>query len=183
MIFQSIIFLNLKIKIIIKPYTITLTGKGNKTRSIPISSNTAEIIKKYLIENHLLTPEKYDYPLFVNHQRQKLTRAGITYILKKYCNLAKGNNVLITRCISPHAFRHSRAMHLLQAGINLIFIRDFLGHAHVTTTEIYAKADTEMKRVALEKVNIPIDAKLPDWTKDKKLMDMLINLCAINKIE
>lgn len=180
---QELIDLRVRDIRIDKPYTITLTGKGNKTRSIPISSNTAEIIKKYLIENHLLTPEKYDYPLFVNHQRQKLTRAGITYILRKYCDLAKARNILITNIISPHIFRHSRAMHLLQAGINLIFIRDFLGHAHVTTTEIYAKADTEMKRAALEKVNIPVDAKLPDWTKDKKLMDMLTNLCVIDKIE
>lgn len=63
------------------------------------------------------------------------------------------------------------------------FIRDLMGHAHVTTTEIYAKADTEMKRAALEKINIPVDAKLPDWTKDKKLMDMLTNLCVIDKIK
>ncbi|WP_185153927.1 hypothetical protein [Dysgonomonas sp. ZJ279] len=64
---------------------------------------------------------------------------------------------------------------------SLDIIRDLLGHTSVTTTEIYAKADTEMKREALEKVNIPIEANLPDWTGDKKLMDMLIDLCSIDK--
>ncbi|KAA6337110.1 Tyrosine recombinase XerC [termite gut metagenome] len=69
-------------------------------------------------------------------------------------------------------------MHMLQAGINLIYIRDFLGHAHVTTTEIYARADTEMKRIALEKANISIETDLPDWEKDKPLMAMLKELCS-----
>ena len=76
--------------------------------------------------------------------------------------------------------RHSKAMHMLQAGINLIYIRDFLGHAHVDTTEIYAKADTEMKRAAIEKVSLRIDEDLPDWTEDKPLMSMLMDLSGKN---
>jgi len=161
-----------------KPYTVTLTGKGNKTRSVPISSNTTEILKTYMAENRLLLSEKQDFPLFFNHQRHKLTRAGITYILKKYCDMARVDHPLIPKLISPHILRHSRAMHMLQAGINLIYIRDFLGHAHVTTTEIYAKADTEMKRAALEKVNICLETNLPDWAQDKTLMVMLQELCS-----
>jgi len=161
-----------------KPYTVTLTGKGNKTRSVPISSNTTEILKTYMAENRLLLSEKQDFPLFFNHQLHKLTRAGITYILKKYCDMARVDHPLIPKLISPHILRHSRAMHMLQAGINLIYIRDFLGHAHVTTTEIYAKADTEMKRAALEKVNICLETNLPDWAQDKTLMVMLQELCS-----
>lgn len=68
-------------------------------------------------------------------------------------------------------------MHMLQAGINLIYIRDFLGHFHVETTEIYAKADTEMKRRAIERAHIQIDPDLPAWTDDKDLMALLTNLC------
>jgi len=160
-----------------KPYTITLTGKGNKTRSVPVSTNMAELLQAYMAENSMFVTEKLDYPLFFNHQRQKLTRAGISHILKKYCDAARKENPLIPKLMSPHILRHSRAMHLLQAGINLVYIRDFLGHAHVTTTEIYARADTETKRAALEKVAVHMNVDLSDWTEDKSLMAMLKNLC------
>jgi site-specific recombinase XerD len=162
---------------IIKPYTVRLTGKGCKTRAVPIMSSTADILKKYLAENHLDTLEKTDSPLFFNHQHGKLTRAGVTYILKKYCCFAQRKNPLMPLKISPHILRHSKAMHMLQAGVNLIYIRDFLGHVHVETTEVYAKADTEVKRKAIERSQIRIDPVLPDWEEDKSLMAMLMNLC------
>lgn len=160
-----------------KPYTVILTGKGSKTRAVPIMAGTADILLKYLAENRLNTPEKADYPLFCNHQHSKLSRAGVAYILKKYCDSARELNSQVPAKISPHIFRHSKAMHMLQAGVNLIYIRDFLGHAHVETTEIYAKADTEMRRRAIEKAQIRIDTALPDWSDDKSLMSMLVNLC------
>ena len=71
-------------------------------------------------------------------------------------------------------------MHMLQAGINLVYIRDFLGHVHVETTEIYVTADTEMKRRAIENTYIKIDYDLPAWTDDKDLMALLTNLCGKN---
>ena len=77
----------------------------------------------------------------------------------------------------PNILRHSKAMHLLQAGVNLIYIRDFLGHVHVETTEIYVRADTETKRKAIERVQIQTDADLPEWTDDRNLMAMLTSLC------
>lgn len=95
--------------------------------------------------------------------------------------MARLDEPLIPSKVSPHVFRHSRAMHMLQAGINLIYIRDFLGHAHVTTTEIYAKADTEIKRAALEKAQISIETDLPDWVNDKPLMAMLKEMCSPRK--
>ena len=70
--------------------------------------------------------------------------------------------------------RHSKAMHLLQAGVNLIYIRDFLGHVDLKTTEIYARADTEMKRKAIENVYPDlVDSTLPDWSKDQALLSWL----------
>ena len=103
------------------------------------------------------------------------------------CPLISGKRIRTnqpTRC-TVRVFRfvlimplgHSKAMHMLQAGINLIYIRDFLGHVHVETTEIYAKADTEMKRRAIESAHIQIDSDLPAWTDDKDLMALLTNLC------
>lgn len=70
--------------------------------------------------------------------------------------------------------RHSKAMHLLQAGVNLIYIRDFLGHVDLKTTEIYARADTEMKRKAIENAYPDlIDNNLPDWSKNQALLSWL----------
>mgnify|MGYP003623225956 CR=1 FL=1 len=165
---------------LVKPYTVILTGKGNKTRAVPLMDATAELLKKYVAENRLDTLEKLGQPMFCNHQRNILTRAGIAYILKKYCDQARSDRPLIPMRVSPHVLRHSRAMHMLQAGINLIYIRDFLGHAHVTTTEIYARADTEMKRAAIESAHIRVEPDLPDWAQDKSLMEMLADICGNN---
>lgn len=160
-----------------KPPTVTLTGKGCKTRFVPIMASTANALSVYFSDNNLSQPEKADQPLFLNHQHGKLTRAGVTYILKKYFDAAKKANPSLPQKISPHILRHSKAMHMLQAGVNLIYIRDFLGHVHVETTEIYAKADTEMKRRAIEGARIKVDPDLPAWTDDKDLMALLTNLC------
>ena len=67
--------------------------------------------------------------------------------------------------------RHSKAMHLLQARVNLIYIRDLLGHVDLKTTEIYARADTEMKRKAIDDIYPDlVDSSLPDWNKDQALL-------------
>ena len=69
-------------------------------------------------------------------------------------------------------------MHLLQANINLVYIRDFLGHVSVTTTEVYARADSEIKRLALEKAYSPmITEDLPPWREDEDLLVWLQYLC------
>ena len=73
--------------------------------------------------------------------------------------------------------RHSKAVHLLQAGVNLIYIRDFLGHSDIKTTEIYARADTELKRKALENAYPDlVDSNLPDWSENGDLMEWLSEL-------
>lgn len=163
-----------------KPYTVRLTGKGEKSRAVPIMENTAILLSRYLDEHKLSVTKNGDYPVFFNHQRQKLTRAGIAYVLKKYCDATRVLNPELPKHISPHVLRHSKAMHLLQAGVNLVYIRDFLGHVHVETTEVYAKADTEMRRKSIESAEIRIDAELPPWTEDKSLMEMLTSLCGKN---
>jgi len=160
------------------PYTVTMTGKGGKTRSVPIMDNTAVLLKKYVVENRMITTDKYDYPLFHNHQYGKLTRAGVTYILKKHCDSAREQFPQVPVKVSPHTFgRHSKAMHMLQAGVNLVYIRDFLGHVNLSTTEIYLRSDVESKRAAIEKAAIKVSPDLPDWAQDKSLMALLTTLC------
>ena len=79
--------------------------------------------------------------------------------------------------VTPHTLRRSRAMHLIQAGVNLIYIRDLLGHADVSTTEIYARADAETKRKAIENAYQPLTPDvLPDWTSDTSLIGWLDSL-------
>jgi integrase/recombinase XerD len=150
--------------------SVSLTGKGNKTRRVPLMSNTALILKQYLEENKLGLPSKKTQPIFMNVKNSKFTRVGITYILQKYAPAGHEK-------ITPHIIRHTKAMHLLQAGVNIVYIRDILGHADVSTTEIYARADTEMKRVALEKAYIPqTQNREALWQANPQLMDWLKSL-------
>ena len=159
------------------PAVITLIGKGNKTRRIPIMKNTAALLQSYLMENKLDKPWKNENPLFTNNQHHKLTKEGIAYIIGKYAECARKTSTLLPSKVKVHMLRHSKAMHLLQAGVNLIYIRDFLGHVDLKTTEIYAKADTEMKRKAIENVCPDIiDSSLHDWSKDQALLLWLSEL-------
>ena len=90
--------------------------------------------------------------------------------------LSDGFNIRFS--VTPHVFRHSKSVHLLQSGVNLIYIRDFLGHSDCSTTQIYAKADTETRRKAIEAAYVDIlpTSELPDWSDDKNLMDYLSSL-------
>jgi site-specific recombinase XerD len=156
------------------PSVVTLIGKGNKIRRVPIMKNTASLLQSYLLENKLDKPWKNEYPLFTNNQHHKLTRKGVGYIIEKYVESSRKTSSLLPLKVNNHMLRHSKAMHLLQAGVNLIYIRDFLGHVDLKTTEIYARADTEMKRKAVENIYPDlIDNNLPDWNKDQALLSWL----------
>ena len=163
------------------PAVITLHGKGGKARHVPIIGRTKDLLESYLEEHR-----KYnrgiayqDAPVFFNQQHKKLSRWGVCHILNKYIKMAKTNTKFsVNFSITPHIMRHSKAMGLLKAGINLIYIRDFLGHCNIVTTEIYARADTEMKRKAIESTYIDLSPKdMPKWEENEDLMYWLQNLC------
>ena len=159
------------------PPILTLTGKGRRTRQVPIMSNTQALLKQYMDEAFSIQNSMQDHPLFFNRQRRKMTRAGISFILDKYVSQARAKSLIIPSKVTPHVIRHTKAMLLLQAGVSLIYIRDLLGHVDIATTEIYARADTEMKRKALEKAYPEIvAANLPDWQKDEALLSWLTSL-------
>ena len=159
------------------PAIITLTGKGRKKRQVPLMSNTESLLKRYTSEAFGELTGIADQPLFRNRMCTKMTRTGISYIIDKYVQKARSTSSIVPAKVTPHVFRHTKAMMLLQAGVNLIYIRDLLGHVDIATTEIYARADTEMKRKALESAypNV-IDAKLPHWTEDGNLLSWLSTL-------
>lgn len=174
---QEISDLKLKDVRLIAPATVSITGKGGKTRIVPLLSETEKLLKQYISDFHIKEIGS-DAPLFQNRDCEQLTRYGITYILNKYVKMARNEAPeLIPDNISPHSIRHSKAMHLLQANVNIVYIRDLLGHSSVTTTEVYARADTTLKREALEKAN-PLKNRpaMPQWTDDEGLMEWLTNL-------
>lgn len=168
---QEITDLKLKDVRLTNPAMVTLTGKGRKARQVPLMKETCKLLDAY-IRNFNLNSEPLTSPLFFNQKGQALSRYGITYILKKYVSQAELDSD--TRKISPHVLRHTKAMHLLRAGVNMIYIRDFLGHVDISTTEVYARIDAEMKRkVFEEKVpNFTPNTTMP-WEEDKDLLQWL----------
>lgn len=163
-----------------KPYVIELFGKGSKKRLVPLDEVIMRLLEAYMEENKLKLPGREHHPLFYNTWGGILSDPGVTYIIKKYAAMARIlHPELIPERISPHVFRHTRAMHLLQAGVNLVYIRDILGHVSIQTTEVYARADSKLKREALEKAYVDVGITEPDvksWQKNHKLKEFLKSL-------
>lgn len=150
-----------------------LTGKGTKTRNVPLSTPSYELLLNYFRETDLRSSPA-DTPVFSNRRGEKLTRHGISYILKKYVDLATvQSKSLAKKTVSPHTLRHSKAMHLLHAGIDLIKIRDMLGHSSISTTEIYATTYDMDVATALRNAAGAGAAEIPSWHKDPGIMDKL----------
>lgn len=164
---------------LIKPYYVTLLGKGNKKRIVPLQDEQVDLLVSYIKENRLDSLAYNQRPLFANNRGEKLTNSGVAYILNLYAKNARIRKPdLIPEKISPHILRHSKAMHLLQSGVNLVYIRDILGHVSIQTTEVYARSDSKQKREALQAAYVNI---IPDqvnegiWEKDSKLREWLKN--------
>lgn len=164
------------------PPTLRLTGKGGKVRHVPLSAPVASLLKQYVQENRLDAARARSSPLFPNRMGQRLTRGGVGYILSKYADQARkiGKSDIPTH-LTPHCLRHTKAMHLLQSGTNLIHIRDFLGHESIETTQIYARADPEIKRKAIlaaysDNPSIQLPEQFPSWNENPDLMNRLTAL-------
>ena len=159
------------------PPQVRLMGMGRKMRAVPLMDATVDILRDHRRENGLDRPEHADRPLFQNRQGGRLTRTGVRYLLQKYVQAVRRDHPGFTQPVSPHSLRHTKGMHLLQSGVPLEIIRDFLGHVDVKTTEIYARANLEMKRRALEKVTdaSPLP-RIPSWKQNKTLLEWLHSL-------
>ena len=162
------------------PMTVTIRGKGSKTRYVPLMGPTAELVAGYL-EHHNPHPGlgADTGPLFDGPNHSRFTRSGIAKLLARHVRAVRAHDPgwAPGLPVTPHTLRRTRAMHLIQAGVNLVYIRDLLGHADVSTTEIYARVDAETKRKAIENAYEPLtpDA-MPDWTSDPSLIGWLDSL-------
>lgn len=158
-----------------KPGIVRVTGKGRKTKTVDLLDPTTNAIAAY-VKAARKRPDDY---LFTNHQHGKFTRAGIAYVLRKYARLARAEMPEFPERVHPHMLRHSKAMHLMNSGVNIIYIRDHLRHTQLATTQIYAKADASKKRKVLEEngLNLLPEGANPNWHEDKSLMSELRAAC------
>lgn len=132
------------------PAQVRLRGKGNKTRICPIWSTTAQLLRPLCLRAEA---EVEPMPLFINERGQPLTRFGVRYLLRRYLAIAtKRSSTLQDKSIHPHSIRHTTAIHLLKAGVDFASISQWLGHASLNTTMVYARADLDLKRQALLQV-------------------------------
>lgn len=159
-----------------KTPTVTVTGKGSKVRTIPLMAETVKHFENYMKIFHP-DEEKTSTELlfYVNRKgnHQPISADAVRLFLNKYAAVAHASSSDVPNHIHPHLFRHSRAMHLYQNGMDLEMISQWLGHSSLHATLIYAHADTEQKRKAIEKANgdfliSRIDA--PDSTMSDDLM-------------
>jgi integrase/recombinase XerD len=160
------------------PAFVRFIGKGRKVRLCPLWSHTVEDLRG-LLRSRLEGPE--DMPVFLNVRRQRITRFGIhTLVERTVAKAATTTPSLRQKKVSPHTIRHTTAVHLLRAGVDINTIRAWLGHVSVETTNRYAQVDLEMKAKALETCALPdaersID-RTPTWHQDRDLMAFLASL-------
>lgn len=158
-----------------EPYTILIHGKGNKGRYVPLMKSAIPHLQKYLTLMKYDNESRFNEFLFKNHMKKQFTRQGVNYLLKKYGDMARAvDRALIPDDLTAHKMRHTTAMELVSSGVDLVYIRDLLGHASVTTTEVYARTDAKLKRKAIEAASKEI---LPDeeatWDNDSDLKKWL----------
>jgi site-specific recombinase XerD len=156
------------------PAHVRLFGKGRKERICPLWPETAELIIALLRRQ----PRNPDDPIFCNRYGQKLGASGVRFQLHQYIESAsKKIPSLSAKRISPHTFRHTTAVHLIAAGVDVTVIRSWLGHAHLDTTNHYAQANLQTKREALEQVASEArPSKPPRWKQDQDLLAWLDSL-------
>jgi len=150
-----------------------LTGKGRKERTVPLWPKTAQTLRTWFqeLEHHAQGPLA-----FPSVRNTMLSRDAVEYCLRQAAARAAPQcRSLSQKRVSPHTIRHTTAMHLLQAGVNLAVIALWLGHESVETTHIYVEADLTMKEQALQKL-APHDATMPRFKVEDPLLEFLASL-------
>ncbi|MFH1799841.1 MAG: site-specific integrase [Candidatus Omnitrophota bacterium] len=162
----------------VRPYLVRIHGKGHKERTCPLWPETIGAIKINLQDRDVKVSDRL--PLFVNARGQRLTRFGLRHIITQRITRASEKlPTLLNRKIGPHTFRHTTAMHLLQAGVDLNMIRSWLGHSSIETTHTYVELDMDMKQKTLRSCEklLPKPSKNgPSWKRDPDILTWLEKL-------
>jgi integrase/recombinase XerD len=157
-----------------------LHGKGDKWRVCPLWDKTAALLQQLLAER--FPPPSPESPVFTSRNGNPLTRFGIYKIVRRHTvKVAKKTVSGQPRTISPHVFRHSTAVHLLEAGVEVNVIRAWLGHVSLETTNRYAEINLRMKAEALKTCEPPVSTsevspRKPVWRDDPALLNWLQSL-------
>lgn len=161
-----------------QPSSVRLHGKGGKWRSSPLWEETVRVLRELLEKQRTDDPKA---PVFSSASGKPLTRSGIYKRVRKHAaGIENGDTVRQQRRITPHVFRHSTAVHLLEAGVEVNVIRGWLGHASLDTTNRYAEITARMKEDALKLCEPCGDvngrSKQPAWHQNADLMEWLASL-------
>jgi len=161
-----------------RPFTVLIFGKGRKERVCPLWHETVASVKHYLETRSVRFTDAV--PLFLNTDGNRLTRYGVRYIVsRRISSAAERCPTLLSRAITPHTWRHTTAMHLLQSNVDLAMIRSWLGHASIETTNTYVEIDLEMKRktLAAAETVLPKPKTPPSsWRANKDILTWLSRL-------
>jgi site-specific recombinase XerD len=158
------------------PYKVELLGKGRKWRTCPLWDSTVQHVRQLVTERGMKPGE--DGHLFVNRQSKPLSRSGIANLIERYtAKAATATPGLQGQRVTPHTFRHTTAMHLLQSGVEVNVIRSWLGHASISTTSRYIEIDLAMKRKALETCEMTAsDPSTATWQSNTDILSWLDSL-------
>jgi site-specific recombinase XerD len=159
-----------------------LHGKGGKTRTVPLLSGTVAHCERYLRQFHPGESVDSDAPLFytvIHGARQSMSPDTVALFLKKFGEMARSDCPEIPPHVHAHMLRHTRAMHLYHQGMPMMLLSEYLGHRSEETTKVYAYADTEMKRAAIDKADLVrkgASPQIPVWDGDE---DMILKLSGL----
>lgn len=160
-----------------RPSQVLFRGKGRKERLCPLWPETVDLLKALIRETGL--SEGSTEPLFRNHRGEPLTRFGVRYILRKYAALGNAKAPSLSRKrVHPHTFRHSAAVHMLQARVDIVSISHWLGHSSVVVTNRYTAVDLETKRAAVAQAGPIVGGteSLGAWREDESILSWLESL-------
>ena len=157
---------------------VRLDGKGRKTRTCPLWSRTVEVLLDQL-GSRIDGPR--EAPVFLNVHNKPITRYGIhDLVARTATKAAETVPSLRDKRVSPHTIRHTTAVHLLRAGVDINTIRAWLGHVSLETTNRYAEVDLEMKAKALQTCAVsgsdPLPEQTPNWHANSELLSFLAAL-------
>lgn len=152
-------------------WSVVLRGKGNKLRRCPLWLKTVDELRP------LIGSRSGSQHVFLNRRGQPLTRFGIHALVERYAaEAAVAVPSVAKKRVSPHTIRHTTATHLLRAGVDINTIRAWLGHVCLSTTNVYAEVDLEMKAKALGACEIKNGGPKKPWRNNRGLMEFLRTL-------